>query len=120
MPEESRRTEAGLIDLMERNGLYAEDGAGVTIRDGVLYRASIPLPARVPEGTYTAQTFLIRNGRVVASATRDVRVAKAGFERWVARFAQRYEALYGALAVSLALLLGWAASAFFRRRLTLS
>lgn len=120
LPEESRRTEAGLLDLMRRNGLYAEDGAGVTIRDGVLYRASIPLPARVPEGTYTAQTFLIQDGRVLAGATREVRVAKAGFERWVARFAQRFELLYGAVAVLLALLLGWAASALFRRRLTLS
>ncbi len=120
LPEESRRTEAGLIDLMRRGQLYAEYPSGVEIRGGVLYRASIPLPARVPEGTYTAETFLIRDGRVLAVATREVRVAKAGFERWIARFAARHELLYGLAAVGLALLLGWGASAAFRRRLTLS
>lgn len=120
LPEESQRYEAGLLDLMRRGGLYAEYPAGVQIRGGVLYRATIPLPARVPEGTYTAETFLIRDGRVLAVATREVTVAKAGFERWVAEFAARYELLYGLLAVGLALLLGWGASAAFRKRLALS
>jgi len=120
LPEEARRYENGLLDRMRRSGLYAEYPRGVRIRGGVLYRASIPLPARVPEGTYVAETFLIQNGRVLAGATREVTVAKAGFERWVALFAARYELLYGFVAVALALLLGWGASAAFRRRLTLS
>ena len=115
-PEEARRFEAGLVDLMRRNGLYVEDGHGVEISSGVLYRARIPIPAQVPVGSYTAETFLIQNGRVIAGAVREVRVDKAGFERFVAETADRYSFAYGLVAVALSLLLGWAASAAFRRR----
>ena len=110
-----RRFEAGLIDLMQRKQLYIENARGVVITDGVLYRARIDIPARVPVGNYTAETFLIKDGRVIAGAVRDIRIEKLGFERFVARAAERWSLAYGLVAVGLSLLLGWAASAFFRR-----
>ncbi len=113
--EERRRFEAGLISLMRRQQLYIEDGRGVEITDGVLYRARINIPARVPVGEYTAETFLIRDGRVLAAAVRDIRIEKLGFERFVAWAADRWSLAYGLVAVAVSLLLGWGASAFFRR-----
>ena len=109
------RFEAGLIDLMRRRGLYSENPKGVEISEGVLYRAGIDLPSQVPVGTYTAETFLIDRGRVLAVATRDVEIDKSGFERFVALAAQRREIAYGTAAVLLSLLLGWIAAAAFRR-----
>jgi uncharacterized protein (TIGR02186 family) len=115
-PEVLRRFEQGLIDLRRRHQLYAEIPRGVTISEGVLYRARIAIPARVPVGTYTAETFLIRDGRVVAGAVREIRIEKLGFERFVADAAERWSLTYGIVAVALSLLLGWAASAVFQRR----
>jgi uncharacterized protein (TIGR02186 family) len=115
-PEEQRRFEAGLIDLMRRRQLYFEDPDGVKISEGVLYRARIDIPARVPVGDYTAETFLIRDKRVLAAAVRDIRVEKLGFERVVARAADRWAFAYGLAAVAVSLFLGWAGSALFRRR----
>lgn len=114
-PEEQRRFEAGLIDLLRRSQLYFEDPTGVTITDGVLYRAHIAIPARVPVGTYTAETFLIQDGRVIAGAPREIRIEKLGFERFVSMAAQRWSLTYGLAAVTVSLLLGWAGSALFRR-----
>jgi uncharacterized protein (TIGR02186 family) len=114
-PEEHRRFEAGFIDLRRREQLYFEAPRGVTISEGVLYRAHIPLPARVPTGTYTAETFLIQDGRVVAGAPRELRIEKLGFERFVAIAADQWSFSYGLVAVAISLLLGWAASVFFRR-----
>ena len=114
-PEVQRRFEAGLIDLRRRAALYFEDSHGVTITDGVLYRARIPIPARVPVGTYTAETFLIQKGRVIAGAPREIRIEKLGFERFVARAAERWSFTYGLAAVAISLCLGWAGSAMFRR-----
>jgi uncharacterized protein (TIGR02186 family) len=88
----------------------------VEITDGVLYRAVITIPSQVPVGTYTAETFLIDNGKVIAAATRDIQINKSGFERFVALAARRHEGLYGLTAVALSLGLGWAAAAAFRRR----
>ena len=110
------RFENGLIDLYRRLGLFYENPAAVEITEGVLYRARIPVPARVPVGTYRAETYLISRGRVLAVASRDVQIRKAGFERFVALAAQRHGFLYGLSAVLLSLVLGYGASAIFRRR----
>jgi uncharacterized protein (TIGR02186 family) len=111
-----RRFEHGLVDLRRRNQLYLEYPRGVEISEGVLYRARIRIPARVPVGTYTAETFLIRDGRVIAGAAREIRIEKLGFERFVSQAAERWSLAYGIVAVALSLLLGWGASALFGRR----
>jgi len=116
LPEKERRFEAGLLDLRHRQGLYSEIPHGVEITGGVLYRAVITIPSQVPVGTYTAETFLIDRGKVIAAATRDIQINKSGFERYVALAARRHEGLYGLAAVALSLGLGWAAAAAFRRR----
>lgn len=117
LPEKERRFEAGLLDLRRRQGLYAENANGVEISEGVLYRASIRIPSQVPVGTYTAETFLVDRGRVLAAATREIEIDKSGFERFVALFARRHAFLYGLASVLLSLGLGWTAAALFRRRL---
>ena len=115
-PEKERRFEAGLLDLRKRDGLYSENPRGVEISGGVLYRTTITIPSQVPVGTYTAETFLVDRGRVLAVATKDIEINKSGFERFVALAARRHEGLYGLAAVLLSLGLGWAAATFFRRR----
>jgi uncharacterized protein (TIGR02186 family) len=115
-PDKERRFEAGLLDLRRRQGLYYENPNGVEISESVLYRARIFIPSQVPVGTYTAETFLISRGKVIAAATKEIEVRKSGFERFVAETAGRHELAYGLVAVILPLLLGWAAATAFRRR----
>jgi uncharacterized protein (TIGR02186 family) len=117
LPDRAQRFEAGLLDLRQRQGLYSQSDHGVEITDGVLYRATIHVPSQVPVGTYTAETFLVSDGRVLAAATRDIQIGKSGFERFVAVAARRHSALYGLFAVLLSLALGWSAAAMFRRRI---
>ena len=112
-PEEQTRFTSGLVDLMRRQGLYKEDGDGVTISDSVLYQARIALPSNVATGQYTAETFAIARGRVIASAIADVEVRKLGFERLVAQEAEQSSFLYGLFAVGLSLLMGWLAGRVF-------
>jgi uncharacterized protein (TIGR02186 family) len=114
-PEERQRFEAGLIQLQQRHQLYFENPKGVEITGGVLYRARIDIPARVPVGEYTAETFLIRDGRVIAAAVREIKIEKLGFERFVATVANQWSFTYGLVAVLVSLFLGWGASAIFRR-----
>ena len=111
--EEQARFTAGLVDLRRRQGLYKEDMNGVRISERVLYQARIALPSNVQTGTYTAETFAIARGRVIASAVAEVQVRKVGFERFVEVFAQRQSLLYGLLAVSLSIGMGWLAGRLF-------
>jgi uncharacterized protein (TIGR02186 family) len=115
-PDKARRFEAGLLDLRARQRLYAENGNGVEISDGVLYRARISIPSQVPVGTYETETFLIDRGKVIAAATKEVSVQKTGFERFVATAARRHGFFYGLAAVLLSLGLGWGAAALFGSR----
>lgn len=113
--EEIDRFSAGLVDLRRRIGLYVQRPGAVEITDNVLYQARLPLSARVIVGTYTAETFLVRDGRVVAAAVREIEVRKSGFERLVGEFAVHQPLLYGLTAVLMALGLGVLAGYIARR-----
>jgi uncharacterized protein (TIGR02186 family) len=115
VPAVQAQFDAGLVDLKKRSGLYYEAPRAVEITDNVLYRARVYIPARVPVGKFTAETFLIRDGRVLAAAVREIDIRKSGFERWIARAAERSSFLYGLAAVVLSVLFGWAAGAIWRR-----
>lgn len=112
-PEDQARFSAGLVDLMRRDGLYAEDNHGVTVNEQVLYQARIALPSNVQTGTYTAETFAITRGRVVASAISRVEVQKQGFERFVELFARNSGFLYGLIAVGISVAMGFLAGRLF-------
>ena len=112
-PKEQKRFASGLVDLMRRNGLYKEDTKAVQVSEQVLYQARIALPSNVQTGTYTAETFAITRGEVVASAIARVEIKKLGFERLVAQFADRQSLLYGLLAVALSVAMGFIAGRLF-------
>lgn len=114
--KEQRRFVEGLVDLNQRNGLFRQEAGTVEITDQVLYRARLYIPSSVPVGTYTAETLLIRNGRViVADDNVEVRIRKTGFEQLVTILAQDYALFYGAMAVLVSLMLGWFAGYIFQR-----
>lgn len=111
--EEQARFTAGLVDLRRRQSLYQQNDEGVTISGGVLYQARISLPSSVQTGRYTAETFAIVDGRVIASATAEIEVTKMGFEKIVADRAEQSSFFYGIFVVALSLLMGWAAGRLF-------
>lgn len=112
-PVEQKRFSDGLVDLMRRQKLYQEDENAVKISGQVLYQARISLPSSVQTGTYTAETFAVREGRVVASAISRVTVRKEGFERLVAYNAQANGFFYGLFAVIVSISMGWIAGRLF-------
>lgn len=113
---EQLRFTTGLVDKRVASGLYRQDEGGVTISGGVLYQARIAMSSNVVTGTYTAETFAISQGRVVATATSEVRVAKRGFERGIELFSRQNSFSYGLIAVALSILMGWLAGRVFALR----
>lgn len=109
------RFENGLIDLKRRQSLFVERADAVEISHGALYRARLMIPAQVPVGRYTAETFLISNGSVIAAASRDIDIRKTGFDRFVALAAANYGLIYGLFAVALSIGMGWFAGWMFRK-----
>ncbi len=81
-----------------------------------LFRTTVCFPSNVPVGTYLVQVFLIRDGKVVGAQTTPLFVNRTGIGAAVFDFAHRWPALYGLIAVALAVMAGMAAGQIFRRR----
>lgn len=81
----------------------------------MLYQARINLPSNVTTGQYTAETFAIARGRVLASATARIEVVKTGLEGQVVSASQRWSFLYGLGAIALSLGMGWLAGRLFAK-----
>ncbi len=114
-PEAQTRFSDGLVDMRRRLGLYKEDMNGVSITEKVLYQARINLPSNVTTGQYTAETFAIANGRVLASATAPITVEKVGLEGRVVNAANRWALFYGLGAIALSVFMGWFAGRVFAK-----
>jgi uncharacterized protein (TIGR02186 family) len=112
-PDEYVRFTRGLVDLRQRSGLFQQNEAGVTVSGNVLYSARIDLPSNVVVGRYVAETFAIRDGRVIAAASSEVLVRKEGLDRVVAEQADRNSFVYGLLVVAFSVFMGWAAGRLF-------
>lgn len=115
-PDQLRRFETGLVTLKRELDLFVEDSNAVEISQGSLYRARLTIPARVPVGRYTAETYLVRRGQVIAVASREIDIRKTGFDRFVAMAASDYGLFYGIVAVMLSVGMGWAVGTLFNRR----
>lgn len=114
--KEQRRFITGLVDLNSRGGLFRQEAGTVDITDQVLYRARLQIPSSVPVGLYTAETLLIRDGRViVADDNVEIRIDKTGFEEFISILARDYSLVYGLIAVLISVGLGWFAGFVFRR-----
>jgi uncharacterized protein (TIGR02186 family) len=103
------------VRLENDQGLYRESGEAVIFLTPTVFRASIPLPADAPTGSYTIDVKLFAGGAMVARTNSALEVIKTGFEQYVAETAAEYGLLYGIATAIMALLIGWVASVVFRR-----
>ncbi|HVD72330.1 MAG TPA: TIGR02186 family protein, partial [Xanthobacteraceae bacterium] len=87
----------------------------VTFLTPALFRASIPLPAEVPVGTYEVDVRLFADGAQIARAPSPFEVYKSGFEQVVTTAAREHGLLYGLATAMMAVATGWFASVVFRK-----
>lgn len=104
-----------LVRVKKREGLYIEEGVGVTFISPSLFRATLDMPASVPVGEFKTTVYLFRDGKLLGLNSSDLNIHKVGFERWVYSLAFDYPLLYGILAVLAAVASGLIASAVFRK-----
>jgi uncharacterized protein (TIGR02186 family) len=103
------------VRLKSEQGLYREQANAVTFLTPSLFRASIPLPANVPVGSYDVTVKLFSGGSMIADEPTAFEIIKTGFEQYVAVGAREHGLLYGVATAMLSLLIGWLGSIVFRR-----
>ena len=101
--------------LKESGGFYQRDPGGVQFISASLFKATVKLPASVPNGTHVVRAHLFRDGVFIAEKALPLSVMKTGIEQMISRAAYDHSLAYGAFSVLLAVLTGWLASVVFRR-----
>ena len=99
----------------ERDSLYKSEPGIVEFIDDRLFRATIDLPAHVPTGDYLVEAMLLVDGEVLSTRRALLSIEKAGFSADISTFARTDDALYGVIAIALALVAGWLGSFAFRK-----
>lgn len=99
----------------QQQELYPEVVGNVVFLGDRLFSALIEMPANLPTGNYLAEFYLLIEGEVVAAEVLPLFVGKTGVEAEVYEFAHEYSALYGLIAILVALVAGWLAHVAFRK-----
>ena len=103
-----------LMRIRGGNGLYQLLEGAVNLREETLFDTQIRLPANLTEGDYETRIFLTRDGEIVASYETSIAVRKVGLERLIYNLAHDRPLVYGILALTIAIIAGWGASAAFQ------
>jgi uncharacterized protein (TIGR02186 family) len=108
--------QSALIRLKQSSGLFVEQSKGAVEFLGTrLFRSHVFLPAAAGAGLYRAKFYILENGKVAGETGARIRLKKIGIEDRLSTAAVFYPWLYGAIAVTLAALVGGGASLVFRR-----
>jgi len=103
-----------LIRINRNKGLYLLRENDTVMVEDTLFRTSVALPSNLVEGAYTADIYLLRDGKVISSQQSAISVRKVGLERWIFTLAHEKPLLYALLSLAIAIFSGWFASAVFR------
>lgn len=112
---EVKKFKQAVIKLKTKEELFVEDTGGVRFLGNTLFRASVEMPANVAVGSYSADIYLFRDGKLIHVQNSPLYISKSGFERFVYDMAQNRPTMYGIVAVIIALLFGWLGAALLRK-----
>ena len=115
LSENEKHFRQALLDFQTQKNLYPTEIGTVSFIGDTLFRSILHFPENITRGTYTAEIYLIRNGELTAMQSTPVLTYKKGFDAYVYDLAYNYPALYGLLAIFLALLAGWIAGIVFKK-----
>jgi uncharacterized protein (TIGR02186 family) len=102
-----------LLDNKFNNGLYVKDIGVIDFMGDTLFKTTLKFPKKMLKGTYTAEIYLINNGELVGVQSTPIIADKVGIQAYIYNLAHEHSALYGLIAIALALFAGWLASAIF-------
>ena len=113
--EDRRLFRKALIRNLRRERLFQPFLGNVIFLGDTLFRTNIEIPVNAPVGGYDVHFYLLRDGELIARQSTALFINKAGFERTIFDLANDRPAVYGLIAILLALIVGWIAATVFRR-----
>ncbi len=103
------------FEHQHRENLYTDTPNTVRFMGGTLFKTAVDFPDNIPTGNYTAEIYLINDGKIAGMQAMPITVVKSGLDAWIYSAAHDSPILYGFAAVAMALGAGWLASRIFEK-----
>ena len=104
-----------LVRGQKTKGLYLDMPLTIDVVSKRLFKTTFHFPNNMTTGIYTVKVFSFQKTRLVSMVSKTISVEKIGIGADVFKFAKEQSALYGLLAILIAVLSGWIASVIFRK-----
>lgn len=104
-----------ILAKLETDGLLNSETITLPLLEGTLFRIRIPFPEKIVQGVYAAEIYSFNDGEMRGMQTIPIIVKKVGSEAFIYESAQNSPALYGIVAILLAIAMGWVAASLFRK-----
>ena len=104
-----------LVRGQKTKGLYLDMPLTIDVVSKRLFKTTFHFPNNMTTGIYTVKVFAFQKKRLVSMVSKTISVEKIGIGADVFKFAKEQSALYGLLAILIAVVSGWIASVIFRK-----
>ena len=104
-----------LVRGQKTKGLYLDMPLTIDVVSKRLFKTTFHFPNNMTTGIYPVKVFSFQKKRLVSMVSKTISVEKIGIGADVFKFAKEQSALYGLLAILIAVLSGWIASVIFRK-----
>ncbi len=107
----------GLVKIKEKANLYSivAGPQGLEIAEGRLFKHYFRFPPAATEGRYVVESFAFLQGQPVGYGRDVIEIKKVGLERWLTSVSQNHPALFGIMAVFIALAAGLLVGMIFKK-----
>jgi uncharacterized protein (TIGR02186 family) len=114
-PEDAQVVFDGVLKIKKEANLYNVDEKRIEISGGKLFKHYFRFPPAAKEGTYRAESYIIREGKLIGKGVDEVVIRKKGIEATFTKLAYKYPAVYGAIALVVALGMGLLVGFIFKK-----
>ena len=100
---------------MKKKQFWKIEENSITLNKNTLFRKTLSLPSNVSTGMYNVKILHYRKGNLISQEESKIKIDKTGISANIYNIAQNFSAIYGIIAVIVALFFGWFTNFIFRR-----
>ena len=100
---------------MKKKQFWKIEENSIKLNKNTLFRKTLSLPSNVSTGMYIVKILHYRKGNLISQEESKIKIDKTGISANIYNIAQNFSAIYGIIAVIIALFFGWFTNFIFRR-----
>ena len=100
---------------MKKKQFWKIEENSIKLNKNTLFRKTLSLPSNVSTGMYNVKILHYRKGNLMSQEESKIKIDKTGISANIYNVAQNFSAIYGIIAVIVALFFGWFTNFIFRR-----